>query len=237
MKKFKLKSLKNRYGYILVPLITYIGTLLLAFYMSRIIVWAFGIPKNDISLPIDDKIPFVAEFIVIYILSYLQWIVCNLYISIQSKDACYRIISADAVGKLISFIIFVAFPTVMVRAEITGNGFFEFLTSVIYGADMPDNLFPSIHCFASWLCVRGMLKFTKAPKFLQGLNILMTILVFMSVVLVKQHVFVDIFGGIAVAEIGLFISEKFRLKRIFEKFEPKFVRQAALSQVKDKGVL
>jgi hypothetical protein len=71
-----------------------------------------------------------------------------------------------------------------------------------------------------------MLKFTKAPKFLQGLNILMTILVFMSVVLVKQHVFIDIFGGIAVAEIGLFISEKLKLKRIFEKFEPKFVKKS-----------
>ncbi len=220
----KISSFKSRYGYMVVPFITYIVALCTSFYLSRLIVYLLGIEKNLIALPVDDKIPFVSEFIVFYILAYVQWFACYFYVSLQSRDACYRTIAADTVGKLITFVIFIVFPTMMTRAELSEGGIFNFLTSLIYGADIADNLFPSIHCFSSWIVFRALLKFTKLPKWVHAANLLMTLLVFASVVLVKQHVFIDIFGGVLVAEIGIFISEKLNLKKLFEKLEPKFAR-------------
>jgi membrane-associated phospholipid phosphatase len=47
------------------------------------------------------------------------------------------------------------------------------------------------------------------------------LLVFASTLLVKQHLFVDVFGGIAVVEIGLFLSGKFNLSKVFYSLESK----------------
>ena len=48
---------------------------------------------------------------------------------------------------------------------------------------------------------------------------LSAILIFVSVLLTKQHLFVDIFAGIAVVEIGLFVSRKFKVYRIYYLIE------------------
>ena len=52
----------------------------------------------------------------------------------------------------------------------------------------------------SALCCR------KVPKWYKWVNFVFSLLVCASTVLVKQHVVVDIFAGIAVAEAGLLLS-------------------------------
>ena len=46
--------------------------------------------------------------------------------------------------------------------------------------------------------------------------LILTLLVFASVVLVKQHYVVDVLAGIAVAEIGLFLAPRLKLDQVFE---------------------
>ena len=46
---------------------------------------------------------------------------------------------------------------------------------------------------------------------LQILAFVFAILVFLSVLFTKQHYFIDIIGGIAVVEIGIFISVRLKL--------------------------
>ena len=52
----------------------------------------------------------------------------------------------------------------------------------------------------------------KAPRWYLPLTIIMSLCVFASTLLVKQHVFIDVFGGILVFEIGYFLAgeKKFR---------------------------
>ncbi len=96
----------------------------------------------------------------------------------------------------------------MIRPEIVDGNVFDWMTSVIYQIDQPNNLFPSIHCLESWIIARAAFKQKKTSKAYAYVMLILTILVFASTVLVKQHVFVDIIGGIAVVEIGLFLSRK-----------------------------
>ena len=42
------------------------------------------------------------------------------------------------------------------------------------------------------------------------------LLVFASTVFLKQHLVIDIAGGVLFAEAGLYLAKKFRLGRIFE---------------------
>ena len=51
------------------------------------------------------------------------------------------------------------------------------------------------------------------------------VLVCFSTVLVKQHVFVDILGGIAVVEFGLYLSKKWNLGCFFRKLNQKIEKK------------
>ena len=156
--------------------------------------------------------PLVPFFIVFYILAYGQWILCYLLIARERKEYCYRFFVGDLIAKTICLVVFLVFPTTLNRPEITGGGIFEQLVAFIYSLDAPDNLFPSIHCLESWMCYRGCRKLANAPGWLpewfSGANLVFTLLVFASTVLLKQHVLIDIAGGVATVEIGLFLSGK-----------------------------
>ena len=104
--------------------------------------------------------------------------------------------------------IFLLLPTTIARPEADGSGLIGWLTRIIYMADTPVTLFPSIHCLDSWLCWRFLVKCKKVPRWYKWVNFVFSLLVCASTVLVKQHVFVDIFAGIAVAELGLLLSRR-----------------------------
>lgn len=65
----------------------------------------------------------------------------------------------------------------------------------------------------------------------------LAILICMSTVFVKQHVFVDIIGGIVVAEIGLFLSKKFSLGRAYDAVRYKFIAITKPKKKTNKVVL
>lgn len=48
---------------------------------------------------------------------------------------------------------------------------------------------------------------------------ILTILVFGSVVFVKQHMFIDIFGGIIIFELGMLLTKKHDLRRIYSAID------------------
>jgi len=114
--------------------------------------------------------------------------------------------SADAIAKLICLFFFLVYPTSMIRPEITGEDLFSDALSLIYRIDEANNLFPSIHCLESWLCFRAVCHMKGVSLSWKYFNGFSTIGVCLSTVLCKQHVAVDILGGILAVEIGLMIS-------------------------------
>ena len=162
---------------------------------------------HSMKLAIDDRIPFCSFFVVFYILAYVQWIIGYIIIARESKEHCYRYLFGELVAKLICLVVFILFPTTILRPEITGHGLWESLVRFIYEIDAPDNLFPSIHCLESWVCFRGAIHLKKMPKWYAGLMFVSTVLVFASTVLIKQHVFIDMVGAVVAVEIGLLVSK------------------------------
>ena len=130
----------------------------------------------DLSIPLDGRLPFVPFFILIYCGAYISWGVDYIMAARESRDHCRRSITADMIAKALSFVIFLV------------------------------PLFPSIHCLDSWLSWRFLVQCKKVPLWYKWVNFVFSLLVCLSTVLVKQHVIVDIFAGIAVAELGLLLS-------------------------------
>ena len=163
---------------------------------------------RSLALPVDDRIPFFAPFIIFYILAYVQWIANYLLIAREGKDFCYHFVYGDVISKLFCLVFFLFLPTTLVRPEVTGNGICERLVRLIYQIDAPVNLFPSIHCLESWCCIHAAFYMKKTPRWYLPLIIIISLCVFASTLLVKQHVFIDVFGGILVFEIGYFLAGK-----------------------------
>lgn len=69
-------------------------------------------------------------------------------------------------------------------------------------------LFSVNHCLVSWFCYIGIRGQKQIPKWYQRFSLVFAILVCVSTQVTKQHYIVDVFGGIAVAEICYRISGK-----------------------------
>ena len=206
MNREKLASIYPTYS--ILPIAAMLGMNMVAYMGTRI--FTTGRYHYNIESPLDRMLPLVPFFVVFYVLAFAQWITGYLLIGREKKEYCYRFFLGEIIAKAICLVIFLVFPTTLNRPEITGNGIFERLLAFIYSVDAADNLFPSIHCLESWMCWRGCRKLTQTrlPGWFSGANLVLTLLVFASTVLCKQHVLIDIAGGVAVVEIGFFLSGK-----------------------------
>ncbi len=198
--------------FVVVPFILTWVADFLAFYIGKL----SPVPPVEIKIAWDQSIPFIPAFIVVYVLAFVQWAAGYLIIMKDGRDTTRRVFSGEILAKLISFMFFIFMPTTIQRPEVVGRGVFEWMTRVIYAADTPMCLFPSIHCLCSWICWRGTFYMKHVSKAYQGFMLVLTLLVFASVVLVKQHYVVDVLAGIAVAEIGLFLAPRLKLDQVFE---------------------
>ena len=143
---------------------------------------------------IDDIIQFSPVFIYFYILLYpllfLPFIV-HFTNKEEFRKACYAIIALN----IIEAIFFVVYPTTITRPNITGGGLTNFLLSAIYTIDPPHNLFPSLH--VSGILLGFFIYIRKSNKYFILLPLVMVII--LSTVFVKQHYFLDIIAGVALA--------------------------------------
>ncbi len=208
--------------YAVIPAVLWVAVQCVAYFIPRVINHNLRGPVesyHDLSWPIDGKLPLITESVIIYVLAYLFWVVSFVWITHEGKEFCNRALTAEMLGKLVCMVIFVAFPTSVVRPEITGNSFSDELLKLIYAADVPDNLFPSMHCSVSWFAARYCLKAEKIPTWYKITAVVMTLAVFASVLLTKQHLVIDIFGGVAVAEICSQIGDRTDLYKIYNRLE------------------
>jgi len=202
--------------YCWLPLFLVVAVNIVVYYLSPI--FAIG-DSVDLSICIDKALPVVPFFLFFYVLAYLQWAAGHIINCRDNVKLCYIMATADIIAKLICMVFFIVLPTRIVRPEITGNGFFDIGTRLIYSIDRPINLFPSIHCLESYICFRCSFLMQKKNKYYIIAQGIIALLVFASTILIKQHFFVDIIGGILVVEVGMLLSKRFNWWRIMEKIQ------------------
>ena len=183
---------------------------------SRMI--AGGWYHHNIETGVDRSIPFVPEFLVIYFGCYVFWAVNYILIARQDRRSVYQFFTGDFISRCVCLVSFLAFPTTNTRPLITGSGLWNQAALWLYSIDAADNLFPSIHCLVSWFCYLGIRGRKEIPRWYQSVSMVIAILVFASTLLTKQHVIVDVAGGILLAEFCFFLGRKTDLYRIYERF-------------------
>ena len=223
----KLKLLKGKNSeelckIVLPPLFTFVVNSLV--YWGAPLIVGTG-RSHNLSGGLDELVPFMPAFIIIYFGCYIFWVVNYLMVAFYEDENKYRFYTADFYARLICLAFFVFFPTTNTRPELTGNGIFIRAMRFLYTVDKPVNLFPSIHCLVSWMCFIGIRGKSYIPKWYRIFSCLFAIAVFASTLFTKQHFVVDVVAGVIFAEICYYIGRhtKFYRKvgRIFDNVNRK----------------
>ena len=168
---------------------------------------------HTIYSAIDNKIPFIPQFIYMYIL-FFPFIVFILYlVYIKNKAKYYNGLNALVLGLIVTEIIFLVYPTIIYRPDISNN--IDIVTrtviSVVYFFDTPAiNCFPSIHILLC-LQVSYMSLTCKSIKYKPAILVI-SVLIMASTLLVKQHYFYDIIGAFIIFSLSNIIIKYHKIR-------------------------
>ena len=214
MKHFlkKITGIDPAYGFF--PLVFSFVFNCLVYSGSRAI--AGGWYHHNIESSLDLRLPFVPQFLIIYFGCYVFWAVNYILAARQEREQVYRFFTADIISRCVCLMIFLAYPTTNTRPVIEGSGFWDLLTGWLYSIDAADNLFPSIHCLVSWFCFLAVKGQKKIPIWYKAVSFILAVLVFLSTLFTKQHVIVDVAGGIFLAQGCFWIGKHTEIWHIYE---------------------
>ena len=172
------------------------------------------LPTHVLTSSLDEAIPFVPQWVIIYFLAFVTWVVNGLWISSESKPHGCRFSFSYILALLISAAVFLIYPGTMTRPELTGKGFIMGLMRFLYWIDSPTNLCPSLHVVISFFCWRGTIGCRKIPLWYKWFSFIYLILVCFSILFVKQHALVDIPAALVIAELSFQLGRLLKIERI-----------------------
>ncbi len=152
------------------------------------------------STALDRAIPLIPWTVCIYFGCYAFWAL-HYCLCAAVPTRARRFFTADFIAKGVCFVFFVGLPTTMARPAVQGLNVWESLVRALYILDAPVNLFPSIHCLNSWLCWASA---RDIPAFSHGYKafaLCAAVAVCVSTLTLRQHVLLDVAGGILLAEV------------------------------------
>lgn len=186
--------------------------------------WFFWLEKHVtdytvIHCALDDYIPFCEYFIIPYLFwfVYIAGTVLLLLFQGTKKDfqrCCLHLFS----GMSIALFICTVFPNGQNLRPVIDDTptIFTKIVQILFTVDTDTNVFPSIHVFNSIAAHMALAKSMPGQKhkWIAPVSAIIMVLICMSTVFLKQHSFVDLMGGVALALI---------LYRPI--YQPKLVRQ------------
>ncbi|MDD4112565.1 MAG: phosphatase PAP2 family protein [Herbinix sp.] len=191
---------KYKHGLILVYFFIY---MLWFTYLERTVTTDF----TPIHSKLDNYIPFMEIFVIPYFLWFIFIFVTVAYFFLTSRQEFYKCCAFLFIGMTICLIIYSIWPNGhYLRVNLNELGRSNIFTRILgrlYSFDTATNVFPSIHVYNS---IGAMIAIRKSErlrhiKWLQISTFILTVLICISTVALKQHSILDVFAGIALSII------------------------------------
>lgn len=211
-------------------LLLYFPFYLTAFYFME----HFGPDKiHIIDCAFDHYIPFVEIFIIPYLLWFVYLLAAGLYFLFCEKESFVRMMYFGMIGMTIFLLVSWLYPNGLeLRPEtFTRDNIFVRLTQFIYNMDTPTNVLPSIHVFNSvgiYITIRFSEKL-RNKKWIQNGAQILTVLIVLSTMFVKQHSIVDVLLALLLSYISygfVFDGWAVRLWNSMEEIRYKYQKKA-----------
>ena len=152
------------------------------------------------ELPLDRMLPLVPAWSLIYGAPYALLILLPAFV-VRHEELIRRTLHAYLFIWLVSYAFFFAiYPTLAPRPPlITGEGFAVWGLRGLYGADPPNNCFPSLHVAHSFV---SALAVGRVHRRLGNWSLAAAAVVAASTLFTKQHYVLDVVAGIALAAVA-----------------------------------
>jgi signal transduction histidine kinase/membrane-associated phospholipid phosphatase/ActR/RegA family two-component response regulator len=175
--------------------------------VALFLVQALYIPINRnmtggvvLFIRLDNFVPLWPIWVLPYLLILLFWAACFVWAAFKMEDRLYRAFVAGMLFTfLTSYVVYIVFPTYVIRPTVEGADWASNLIRNIYANDRLYNAFPSGHTYTTLLIVFFWWKWK--PK-LRWLWVTTGAIVVISTLFTGQHHVLDLFGGILWAWFG-----------------------------------
>ena len=153
---------------------------------------------------LDEKIPFLKAFVVPYLLWFAFVPYGVVYIGLHSKKDFYKLFLFLFGGMAVSNLAFTVFPNAQsLRPPLSSDDPFSLLLKMVYFVDTPTDVCPSMHVINS-IAVDAALQHSRAfsaGRFRKAAAHILTVLICLSTVFVKQHAVLDVICGAVVSAL------------------------------------
>lgn len=195
-------------------------------------VWALSVPivsiiyallntdrgwVNIVETSVDRHMPFIKYFIVPYVLWYVYVGFFLMLLCIVSEKSYRKLLISLLIGMTTSYAIFYVFPTTVPRPIISSKDIFSKLVLIVYNRDNPYNCFPSIHVINAALTAIYVNREENVNKLTKSISTIISLLIILSTMFIKQHYFLDVAAGILLAYSLYMIDFLFDYKRYIKK--------------------
>ena len=153
-----------------------------------------------LDTPWDALFPLWSLWVIPYLLSLVWWAGCFVWAAWKLDDNLYRafIISFVTV-MLASYVVYIIYPTYVVRPSLYGDDWLTRLLAALYENDRVNNAFPSGHTYNTVLIA---LFWSRCYPRQRWLWLTITVVVLLSTLFTRQHNLPDLLGGIVFAWLG-----------------------------------
>ena len=165
-----------------------------------------NLPYHVIHVWLDDKIPFVEYFIVPYLLWFVYVAAVFLYLFFKgTKQEFYRYCAFLFTGMTLFLVISTLYPNghLLRPTEFPRHNIFTFAVQILYQADTPTNIFPSIHVFNSIAAHRALVNNPRLGRnrLIRGASFVLMVSIILATMFLKQHSALDVMAGIVLGTL------------------------------------
>ena len=170
-----------------------------------------------IHAALDDYIPFIEYFIIPYLLWFAFIVVTFLWFFFNDVSGFYKMAAFLFTGMTIFLIISTLYPNGLdLRpVQFERDNIFVDMVKMLYKADTPTNVLPSIHVFNSLAIHAGLCRYATIhkQKIWRNGSFVLCLLICMSTLFLKQHSFLDVAAAIVLFMIVSWITNILSRKR------------------------
>ncbi len=198
--------------------------LVLAFMVFYMAFFGFlenrtGVRIHILEMRVDYLIPFCEYFIIPYDLWFLYVAATAIYFTLFNKNRTefYQFAVSMGIGMTLFLIISYIFPNGhQLRPYVfPRDNVFTDMVRFLYQIDTPTNIMPSLHVFNSVMCCTAIWesKSLKDRKVIRMGALILTVLIVLATMFLKQHTILDVIAGLILGRICWFFMYRFPLQK------------------------